>query len=112
MSNAEFDLEQIELSINEAKEIINRKEMLDRLTNNKDFRALIIDGYFTKEAARLVQNKPYAHNSEMKEDIEANIDAIGFFRMYLNGIDQMGITALRSLEADEATREEILAEAV
>ena len=108
--NTMDDLQQIEITIEDAKALIENRERLLRLGKNRDFKALIVEGYFKEEAARLVQDKPYSNSDAMREDMERNIDAIGYFRMYLNAIDQQGMTASRSLLDHEATRTEILEE--
>lgn len=110
MSN--LDLEQIEVSIEMAKEAIEHKKALERLTVNPDFIAIIREGYFKEEASRLVLLKA---DPEMQQDLEANhisksIDAVGYFRLYLHTIMQRGSRLEQDLAGYESTREEILAE--
>jgi hypothetical protein len=44
----------IELNIKEAKKIAEQGDALVRLSGNRDFRNLVIEGYFEREAVRLV----------------------------------------------------------
>ena len=114
MGQNEQDIEQVEISIEQAKVMIDNMKALDRLTDNKDFNKLFIEGYFKEEASRLVLLRA-DHNFQSDEDqkqLLAAIDAIGRFKMYCNTIMVMGRRAERDLEASEQTREELLAEAV
>jgi len=104
------EIESIELSIEQAQETVRKMEALKRLTQNKDFIELIHEGYFEKEASRLVLLK--ADDSMADEAhqtaILKSIDSIGFFRIYLSTIMQFGIQAERGLADDKETLEEIL----
>lgn len=105
-------LQQVEISIDQAKANIERMNSLDRLKENKDFEEIILKGYFEQEASRLVLLKA-DHNvqgdTEQKQ-IEKMIDAIGYFRQYLNTIYQFGSMAENALAQHEQAREEILRE--
>ncbi len=107
------ELEQIEVSIDQAKDAIKKRDRLKRLIKNRDFKELIDDGYFEGEAVRLVHLKSDANvqDEEQQAYIVKGIDAIGFFRSYLRTIFQQGNAAETALAAHEATREEILSEA-
>jgi predicted ATPase with chaperone activity len=106
------DLETIELSIKHAKKSVDLMKSLDRLTRNRDFKALFLEGYFEKEPVRLVTLKadPNMQDAESQEAIIKQMDAIGTVRQYLSGILQMGRMAEKAIADDEATREEMLAE--
>lgn len=112
MANLDQQIEQIEISIEEAKNLVEESKSLDRLTNNKDFKKLILDKYFKEEASRLVLLKADAEMQGEKEqrDIIRQIDAIGSLRIYFQTIKQLGQMAENSIASDEATREELLAE--
>jgi len=113
MNNSE-QLEQVEISIEQAKAAVAFKEVLTRLTDNKDFKEIIIEGYFKEEASRLVLLKadPAMQGESEANQISKSIDAIGYLRLYLHTIMQRGIAMENSLKADENTREELLAEAL
>ena len=108
----EAELNQVELSIEQAKANIKRMEAVDRLKENKDFEEIILKGYFEQEASRLVLLKA-DHNvqgdTEQKQ-IEKMIDAIGYLRQYFNTIYQFGMMAQNAIEQHEQAREEILQE--
>ena len=47
----------IERDIKEARKHVELGDSLERLLNNRDFKKVIVEGYFEKEAARLVHLK-------------------------------------------------------
>ena len=106
------DLEQIEITIESAKKKIQTMEALNRLMDNKDFQRIIDEGYLKEEPVRLVYLKaaPEMQEDLMQKQVISAIDGIGQLRAYLSLLMTQGYSALRALEADEKTREEILAE--
>jgi len=113
MTQNEEQLEQVEISIEQAKYNIGRKDSLINLTKNTDFKRLILEDYFKSEAARLVmvRAEPAMATDEHQDNINNALIAIGHLNQYLNAIMQMGTMAQRAMEADQDTREELLAEA-
>lgn len=107
-------IEQIELSIEAAKENVEKMEALLRLIDNKDFKTIIDDGYFKNEAARLVILKadPEMQEAKFQDQLDKGIIAVGQLRQYFRTIMQIGRMAERSIRDDEQTRQELLAEAV
>lgn len=110
--NNEEQLENIEISIEQAKKAIDMMESLLKLTKNKDFKKVINEGYFEKEASRLVLLKadPSMQSPEDQRLLDNSIIAIGFLRQYFSAVIQMGRMAERSIANDEVTREELLGE--
>ena len=106
-------LEEIELSIEEAKKSIERMDALNRLRTNRDFKMLIEDGYLQEEASRVVLAKaePGLQGAEQQLMLDNMIIAIGYYRQYLNKVYQFGNTAQRAMSEHENTRDEIMAEA-
>ena len=105
-------VEAIERSIKQARVAVEEGNALERLRNNKDFKKVIIEGYFREEAIRLVHLKadPSMQSVDSQKSIVAQMDAIGSFNQYLNHTLQRGVMASKQIESDEATRDEILAE--
>jgi len=110
--NAEDVIGQIEISIEQAKEVVDVMKKLQRLTDNQDFKDIVLDGYFLDEASRLVLIKaePSQQSEKDQKLINDSITAIGHFRQYLSTIMQTGKAAEHAIGADEQTIEEILAE--
>ena len=108
--NNEQDINQLEMSIEAAKELIKLAEACERLKENKDFKSLILDGYFKEHAIRLVMLRG---DTNVPDDIQAkilkDIDAIGALRKYLQKISNDGNSALQAVRESEETIESILA---
>ncbi len=108
---SEHQVEQIDIDINAAKTVIGHMNALNKLSNNKDFKSLIEVNYFEKEASRLVLLKAdnNMQSDEQQKAVNKSIDAIGHFRQYLISIMQLGRMAEKAIDADEQTRDELLA---
>lgn len=105
-------LNELELNIAEAKEIVALGDALVRLYSNRDFKAVILDGYFRTEAARLVMGK--AHPQVARPDVQAcflkSIDAIGELGQYFNKVRQQADMAGQAIDADRQTLAELAEE--
>ena len=110
MSTAE--LQQLESNIKLAQKIVDMGDALDRLRNNRDFKKVIGDGYFEQEAIRLVHlmSDSNMQSPEFQQSIHKQMIAVGMFREFLETLATRANMARRAVEADEATRDEILAE--
>ena len=109
---SEHDLETIELSIEQAQKTVDMMNAVLTLSKDKNFEKVIHEGYFEKEASRLVLLKadPAMQKDEDQLAITKAIDAIGYFRQYLRSVIQIGRMAENSLRDHEQTREEVYAE--
>ena len=112
MMNQPNEIEQLEVSIEQAKEAIKLRDTLIKLSKNRDFGKIIHTGYFEDEAVRLVMAKsnPHLQSKEQQDEIIKKIDAIGALRQYFSQIMSMGNQMEHTLAMDEQTREAILAE--
>ena len=77
-------IEQIELSIENAKKRIDDAAALDRLYKSPDFKQIFLDGYFRDEASRTVLLKadPNMQGKREQKDCNNVILAIGMLRQY------------------------------
>ncbi len=107
-----ISLEELEISIKQAKEVKDLGNALNRLYNNPDFKKVILTGYFEKEAVRLVHTKANIKYEDVTahENIIRQIDAIGSLNKYLSDIINNAQLAEKNIEADEQTRDELLNE--
>lgn len=105
-------IEEVEIGIEHAREIVAKATALTNLVNNKDFKIVVRDGYLKDEAVRLVLLKadPSASSEEMQDSIADGITAIGHFNQYLRTIQALGSMAAKSLGEYEDLRTELLAE--
>jgi hypothetical protein len=111
MSNAQ-ELKEIEVTIEDAKKAVARKDCLARLERNSDFKELIQDGFLTHHAIRqvLLKAHPGLQNEAQQQMIDQQITAIGGFKQFLISIYTEGMNAEQALTTDEITREELLKE--
>ena len=105
-------IKEIEDNIKGARRLVDLGDALERLKANKDFKTLVMEGYFEKEAIRLVHAKsnPGLQSPEMQTSILTQINAIGNLNMYFQTVAQQAGLARKSIEQDEQARDEILAE--
>lgn len=105
-------IQAIEANIKEARKIVDLGESLERLRSNRDFKKVIVEGYFEQEAIRLVHLKadPSMQSAESQKSIVSQMDAIGSLHQYFTAVYQKASLARKAIAADEETRDEILAE--
>lgn len=106
------DLDQIELSIENAKNLIEFGDALKRLETNADYIKIITEDFFKNNALRLVKLKaaPQCQDEMNQKFINQQIDTVGHFAQYLTGIRVQGNSAKVAMERDAEERENILAE--
>jgi len=111
MSNNE-QIHEVELSIEQARGAVNTLKTMESLRINKDWKQIIEEDYFTKEASRLVLLKADAscQTEEIQTGIDKQIIAIGYFRQYISTIYQLGRMAEKAVGENEKTLEELNAE--
>jgi hypothetical protein len=104
-------IEQIEITEQSAKAKVELGRALNKLVGNREFKKLILEEYFEKEAARLVMLKaePNMQDDESQKRIIKDIDAIGNLRQYFRAIEQLSMMAEKSLK-DCAEHREYLAQ--
>lgn len=106
----ETEIKDLDNNIKEAKKFVEAGTALERLINNRDFKKIVMEGYFEAEAVRLVHLKadPSMQSESSQTSIISQIDAIGSFRQYLDGVFQQARLAGKAIEDDEQTRQELL----
>ena len=110
--NTAQQIQQVELSIDEAKEHIQKMNALIRLSNSKDYQQVFLQGFFKDYAIQQVMLKsdPSQQNDADQKVIIENINSIGSLRVHLHGIMAQGRAAEGALHDHEETREELLEE--
>lgn len=105
-------IQEIELSIKEAQKIVDLGAAVQRLASNRDFKKVVMEMYFEKEAIRLVHLKanPAMQDKERQEAIVKEMDAIGSFYQFLRTLETQAEMARRAIDDGEELRQEILAE--
>lgn len=102
-------IKELEANIESAKESIELGASLERLFSNRDFKKVVLNGYFKEEAVRLVHLKgaPESQNSDAQMSIVNKIDAISSFSNFLKDIARDAELADKTVSLDEQTRNEI-----
>lgn len=100
-------IQEVELSIEHAQHLIALRDKALNLANNKDFKELVLEGYFVKEASRLALLSADPSAVAFRDEILLSIQAIGHFRNYQANIVRMGNMAERELQDHMQTLSEL-----
>lgn len=102
-------IQAIEQNIREANKFVELGEALERLRTNKDFKKVISEGYFEREAIRLVHLKadPNMQSPDSQKSILAQIDAIGSLDQYFKAVFQQSSMARKAITSSEEMIDEI-----
>lgn len=94
-----------------AKPRVELGKALERLKSNRDFKALILEGYLQHEAVRLVHTKadPSMQEPAQQAAIVRDIDAIGALAHYFDTTAALARMAAKEMTDVEAQRNELLA---
>lgn len=105
-------IQSIEDSIKRNRKLVELGESLERLRGNRDFKKLVLEGYFEQEAIRLVHLKaePAFQTADRQASITVQMDSIGTLVQFFNTTLQLANLGRKGIESDEVAREEILAE--
>jgi len=105
------EIEQVELSIEAAQEMVARGRAAERLALVPEFKRLVLDGYFRDEAARLAH---LLSDPNISEEIRAHVNrdllGLGAFKRYLHVLVQLGHRAENEIEEARDALEEMRAE--
>lgn len=105
---SQHEIEQIELSMEQAKAVVERARLARQLSKNPAFKKLIMDGYFVDEAARLAHlvSDP-ALAPEHRQFVFNDLNGVGALKRYLSTIVRMGDAAEREIAEAEMELEEL-----
>lgn len=102
------EMQEIELEIKEAKALLQRKQSLDKLFSNREFKAIIVEHLFKEEAQRLASIIAEPQLAPHRAQIIAELDGISLLQQFFRRIEQQGLLAEQALGEAEAAREELL----
>ena len=107
-------IQELEEDIGKAQKIIEMGNALGRLLNDRDFKKVVMHGYFENEAVRLVHLKadPNQQSAEAQDSIVKQMDSIGNLNRYFRNIDYQRDLAVKATNDAEIAREEILKESL
>ena len=101
------DIEEVELSRDHAKELIRKRDKALKLASNREFKELVLEGYFRDEPARLASAFNDPAMSTHREALLSQFKAIGQFEQYLRTIVIMGNAAASELVEHEELLDEL-----
>lgn len=106
------EIEEIEISIDSAKRTIELGKSLEKLKKNKEFKEIILDGYFNKEAVRLVGLKrdPNCQDPVQQADIDQALNGISELQEHFRKIERFADQAEIALKDFEEAKDEVLSE--
>lgn len=106
------ELQAIEQNIKQSQKTVELGDAYARLLSNRDFKKIVLEGYFEQEAIRLVHLKsdPNMQSAESQKSIATQMDSIGNFKQFLAFVKFKAEMAGKAIEADEFARDELLAE--
>ncbi len=110
LENAE---QQIEISIQQAQEAVDKKDMMNTLLMSKEFNELFTVGYMEKEAARLVSLLADSEwqTEERQKSLSADMRSISSLRQYIIGVRSLGSQMERQIAASQNQLQEMEDEA-
>ena len=105
----EVQIEQVEMTIEQARELVALRDALQKLSKNRDFKKIIDTGYFKDEAARVVlaRANPGLQTESAQKMINNQITSIGVLRQYFVGITAMGNQAEMDILGHQETLEHL-----
>ena len=100
---------QIEISIDQARSVIERKNTAMKMIESPAFKEIIEEGYFREEAARLVglMADPEFASEDKQEEIRNDMMGISALRFYIVNLLRMGSQMEQSLAASEEALDEL-----
>ena len=104
-------VQQLEKQLDDAKTLVETRQMAIRLFQNPDFKKLIMDGFCLHDAARYAQESgDPALDVEQRADALAMAQASGHLKRFLSMAVQMGAHAERTMPELHAALDEVRAE--
>lgn len=95
------EIEQLELAVDKAREMVERRDMVLKLSKNREFRKIMSEGYFVDEAARLVAISGELAHKPHRDEIFDSIKAISHVRQYFSDIVRLGNIAENEIDSSE-----------
>lgn len=109
MNEQQLELQTVEASIEDAKEYLQFSESEKVLSEDKNFKVLIIDGYMRDEAARLagLLAEPSMVDEVNQRELQSALKAISHLKQYLLHVRRTRIGIEDSLSESEAYADEL-----
>lgn len=103
----------LEYQLEQAKRMVERRNKVQKLTKNREFKDVILDYYMVEECARYVHTSADpALKPENRADALGMAQAAGHLKRFLNVVEQMGNHAESQIPALEQAIDEVRSEEV
>jgi hypothetical protein len=110
MMTPQSELEEIQLSIQAARDLVEKRDALITLSKNEQFKKMILEGYLKNEAVRLAQiSGEYAHR-EYRGEIMGMITGISYFNQWIEQVLREGDNAEEAIREHEQAMQDVLEE--
>jgi len=108
----EEQIEQIDISIEQAQDAVSMQKALDELSRNRNFKKVIQEGFFKTEAQRavLLKSDPSMQSDDDQKSIDNIILAIGQLRQYFIKVNHLGRMATQAITDNEEEKDMLLNE--
>ncbi len=108
---SEAEIEELVVTIDEARSIVRKKMDILKLESNREFKRVILEGYFKEEAARVTSALADPTMYHLREQLQEQLIAISHFEQYLRVAIIMGHRAEVDIIEGEAEIDELREEA-
>lgn len=108
--NIQSDIAEVELAIEDALEKIEVMEAILRLSDNPDYKKLVLYGYCGEEAVRLTKCLNEVGMEEEQHHIKRMLESIADYHRYMRTRVQEGRAAKQALDAHRDTLDDLRAE--
>ena len=106
--NIQTEIEEIEISMEEARGKVKEMEDLLSLTDNPIFQRLIIKGYFDDYALNCLRmSTSIAVDDRTRKQVELDMHGPSALRRYLDGVIQQGRAAVNAISVGEDQIEQL-----
>lgn len=99
----------LEVSIEEAKKMVDLRDQALRLTDNREFRNVILNGYLKEEAIRLSEISAMSQLKDSRDEIFLEIQGISLFHQYMRQVISRGDVAEQEIREQYETLDELRA---
>lgn len=110
-NSPESEIDEIKITIERAKEYVGLRDDLLKLTSNRAFKKLFLEGYLKNEPVRLTCMLGNPALKDSRDDIILDLQGISAFKAYCDEVLRQGDMAAASIKEYEMALDEAYAEA-
>ena len=105
----EGQIHEIEMSNENAKKLVQMGAALQRLTNNRDFKKVVLEGFFKEEPVRLTEllAGPSQQSPEAQAELLGQLKAISGLNQYFVKVQMVANMSQDAITSNEEVLEQI-----